>query len=97
MRSMAVIVILKIDRLRLQIGRGPEQDVVEILTANRADKSLYEGMRKRHVRTSMIRACQGKTHLLHSLKESPEASPWSRQWRVDLGESIRFGSANAAA
>ena len=37
------------------------------------------------------------THLLHSLKEFPEASPWSRQWPVDFPESIRFGSANAAA
>jgi hypothetical protein len=24
------------------------------------------------------------THLLHSRKESPEASPWSRQWPVDF-------------
>jgi hypothetical protein len=37
------------------------------------------------------------THLLDSLKEFPEASPWSRQWHVDFPESIRFGSANAAA
>jgi hypothetical protein len=33
------------------------------------------------------------------MKEFPEASssPWSQQWPVDLPESIRFGSANAAA
>src|SRR5215469_10001665 len=53
MCSMAVIVMLKIDELRLQIGCGPEYDAVEILAANRADKSLYEGVRKRHVRNRL--------------------------------------------
>jgi hypothetical protein len=34
--SMAVIVTLKIDQLRLQIGCVPQQDAVELLAANRA-------------------------------------------------------------
>lgn len=53
MRSMTVIVMLKIDSLRLQIGCGPEYDAVEILATNRADQSLYEGVRKRHIRNSL--------------------------------------------
>jgi len=45
--------MLKIDQLRLQVGRGPEQDPVEVLAPNCPDHSLYEGMRKRHVRNSL--------------------------------------------
>jgi hypothetical protein len=37
------------------------------------------------------------TLLPHSMKEFPEASPWTQQWPADLRESIRFASANAAA
>ena len=52
MRSMAIIVMLKIDQ-RLQTSRGPEQDPVEVLAPNRPDQALYEGMRKRPVRNSL--------------------------------------------
>ena len=47
---MAIIVMLKIDQFRLQIGRGPEQGPVEVLAPHRADESFYQRMRKRHVR-----------------------------------------------
>ena len=53
MSSMAIIVMLKIEQLRLEIGLGPEQDPVEVLAPNRPDQSFYEGMRKRHVRNSL--------------------------------------------
>ena len=53
MSSMALIVMLKIEQLRLDIGLGPEQDPVEVLAPNCPDQSFYEGMRKRHVRNSL--------------------------------------------
>src|SRR5260370_19618883 len=53
MSSVAIIVILKIEQLRLEVGRAPEQDAVEVLAPNRSDQSLDEGMRKRHVRNSL--------------------------------------------
>jgi hypothetical protein len=45
--------MLKFEQLRLEIGRRPEQDPVEILAPNRADQSLYEGVRNRHARHSL--------------------------------------------
>ena len=53
MSSMAIIVMLKIEQLRLEIALGPEQDPVEVLAPNRPDQSFYEGMRERHVRNSL--------------------------------------------
>jgi len=59
MRSMAIIVMLKIEQLRLQIGRRPESAVVQNRVLSRysrrtvPDQPLYEGMRKRHVRNSL--------------------------------------------
>src|SRR5215469_3026176 len=50
MSSMAIIVMLKIDQFRLQIGRGPEQGPVEVFAPHRADESFYERMRNRHIR-----------------------------------------------
>ena len=50
---MAIIVMLKIEQFRLEIGRSPEQDPVQVLAPNRSDQPLYEGMRKRHVRNSL--------------------------------------------
>jgi hypothetical protein len=45
--------MLKIDQLRLEIGRAPEEHPVEVLAPNRPDQSCYEGMRKWHVRNSL--------------------------------------------
>jgi hypothetical protein len=50
MRSMAVIVPLEIEELRLQISGRPEEGVVQTFAPNRANQPFNEGMRERHVR-----------------------------------------------
>jgi len=53
MRSVSIIITLKIEQLLLQINRRPKQHPVQVLAPNRADQSLDERMRKRHVRNSL--------------------------------------------
>ena len=45
--------MLELDELCLQIGRRPEERVVEELAPNRADQALHEGMRKRGIRNRL--------------------------------------------
>ena len=52
-RSIAVVVVLKIAQLRLQIRCTPEQHVVEKLATNRADQSLDKRMRQWNVRNRL--------------------------------------------
>jgi hypothetical protein len=43
-RSIPIIVMLEIKKLRLQIARGPEERLVEIFSPYRADHPFYERM-----------------------------------------------------
>lgn len=45
--------MLEIDEFCLQIGRGPEERPIEKLAPNRADQSLHERMRQRHIRSRL--------------------------------------------
>ena len=49
MRSMAVIVMLESNQLRLQIRRCPEQRSIEVLAPNCADQAPYERVPKRYI------------------------------------------------
>ncbi len=53
MGSVAVIVMLKFDELRLKISCRPEQRPVEELAPKRANQSFDEGMRERRVRNRL--------------------------------------------
>src|SRR5450759_4149420 len=44
MRAMLVEICLEIEQLAFQIGRGPEQHAIQILTSNRADQPFHKGM-----------------------------------------------------
>jgi hypothetical protein len=48
-RSVAIVIVLEIAKLRLQIRRAPKQDLVQVFAPDGTDQSLYERMRKRNV------------------------------------------------
>lgn len=50
MDAVSVVIVLERIELRFQIGGIPEQDVVEILAADRSDQPFDEGMGDGHVR-----------------------------------------------
>ena len=53
MRSVTVVIVLKIAKLGLQIGGRPEQRPVEKLAPHRADQALHKRMRERDARNRL--------------------------------------------
>ena len=49
MHPMAIVILLEIRKLSLQIRRIPEQQVVQILATNGAEKWLHKRMRHRDI------------------------------------------------
>jgi hypothetical protein len=53
MNAMGVVVVSELSQLPRQIRRVPEKHPIQELTPDRADQSLDERMRKRHVRSRL--------------------------------------------
>jgi hypothetical protein len=49
MHAMMVEVCSEIEQLVFQIGRGPEQRTIQVLTSNRADQPFYKRMGKGNI------------------------------------------------
>jgi hypothetical protein len=53
MRSVVVVIVLKIPELGLQVCGRPEQRVVQELAPNGADQALHKRMRERDIRNCL--------------------------------------------
>ena len=53
MRARMIVIPLEVCKLSLEVSRVPEQSVVQKLTANGSDESLYEGMRYQGIRDGL--------------------------------------------